>query len=84
MSNLTGVKKWTVNAEKCFKFWANQGTDCSICIRVCPYNKDYSKWYYRVGRWLAGTRLRRLMFKLDVQMNFGQRRVAKWWWSWAG
>ena len=30
----------------------------SICIRVCPFNKDFSKWYHRIGRRLAGTRLR--------------------------
>ena len=43
ISHLKGVKKWTINARQCFTFWANQGTDCSICIRVCPYNKDFSK-----------------------------------------
>ncbi|MBN8590352.1 MAG: reductive dehalogenase [Anaerolineae bacterium] len=81
ISNLVGVTKWTVNAEKCFGFWANQGTDCSICIRVCPYNKDFSKWYYRLGRRLAGTRLRRLLLWLDDALKFGQRRTAGWWWG---
>ncbi len=36
ISNLNGVKKWTTFAEKCFRFWAGQNSDCSICIRVCP------------------------------------------------
>jgi epoxyqueuosine reductase len=81
VSNLTGVKKWTINAEKCFKFWANQGTDCSICIRICPYNKDYARWYFRLGRRLAGTPLRRVMLWLDIALKFGERRVAKWWWG---
>jgi reductive dehalogenase len=81
VSNLVGVKKWTINAEKCFKFWTNQGSDCSICIRVCPYNKDFSRWYNRLGRRLAGTRLRRLMLKLDGWLRFGQRHEPRWWWS---
>jgi epoxyqueuosine reductase len=81
VSNLVGVKKWTVYAEKCFKFWANQGTDCSICIRICPYNKDYSRWYFRLGRRLAATRLRRVMLWLDVALKFGERRAPKWWWE---
>jgi epoxyqueuosine reductase len=84
ISNLVGVKKWTVNAEKCFKFWANQGTDCSICIRICPYNKDYRRWYYRLGRRLAGTRLRRVMLWLDIALKFGERRAPKWWWTQKG
>jgi reductive dehalogenase len=80
ISTLDGVKKWTVDPEKCFKFWAAQGTDCSICIRVCPYNKDFSKPIYRFGRMLAGTGLRRLMLWLDVRLGFGKREKPGAWW----
>lgn len=81
VSNLVGVKKWTVNADKCFKFWTNQGTDCSICIRVCPYNKDMSKIHNRLWRWLAGTPLRALALWLDKKLKYGERKTASWWWS---
>ncbi|HXH60500.1 MAG TPA: reductive dehalogenase [Fimbriimonadaceae bacterium] len=81
VSNLKGVKKWTVHPEKCFRFWANQGTDCSICIRVCPYNRDFSKWHNRMWRWLAGTSFRRLALKWhDVSRN-SERKKSSWWWS---
>ena len=79
-SNLKGVRKWNTDGEKCFRFWANQNSDCSICIRVCPYNKIYAKWIYRIGRFLAGTRLRRWMLKLDIWLGYGKRKTAKWWW----
>ena len=79
-SNIKGVRKWSVDGEKCFSFWIGQNSDCSICIRVCPYNKDYTKWWVRVGRRLAGTSLRRLMLWLDVKLGFGQRMPPKWWW----
>ena len=58
-----------------------QNSDCSICIRVCPYNKDYSKWYTRLGSRLAGTRLRGLMLRLDSAMGYGQRMRARQWWN---
>ena len=80
-SNLVGVKKWSVDAEKCFGFWVGQNSDCSICIRVCPYNKDFSKWWNRVGRWLAGTWLRKWMLRVDAALGFGGRRTASWWWA---
>ncbi len=80
ISHLKGVKKWTINAKQCFKFWANQGTDCSICIRVCPYNKDFSKWHNRVWRWLLGNRGRRLALWLDRKLKYGRRKKAGWWW----
>ncbi|MEM7118705.1 MAG: reductive dehalogenase [Chloroflexota bacterium] len=80
-SNLIGVRKWSVDGEKCFGYWAAQNSDCSICIRVCPYNKDYSKWYYRLGRDLAGTRWRNVMLNLDVRMGYGERMKPKKWWE---
>ena len=80
-SNIKGVVKWSVNGEKCFGYWAAQNSDCSICIRVCPYNKDYSKWYHRVGSRLANSRLRGLMLWLDNRMGYGERMKPKLWWK---
>jgi epoxyqueuosine reductase len=34
-----GVFKWLTNGENCYKFWCEQGNDCSICIKVCQFNK---------------------------------------------
>lgn len=39
ISNIQGIKKWTIDAEKCFSFWAAQGTECGLCLKVCPFNK---------------------------------------------
>ena len=80
-SNLKGVRKWTVNGEKCFGYWAAQNSDCSICIRVCPYNKDYSKRHHRIGRWLAGTQMRGFILWLDCALGYGQRMKPKSWWQ---
>jgi epoxyqueuosine reductase len=80
-SNLRGVKKWTVDAEKCFRFWVNQNTDCSICIRVCPFNRDYRRWYHRAWRRLAGSPLRRLALWLDDRLCSRERRKSGWWWN---
>jgi epoxyqueuosine reductase len=80
VSNLNGVKKWTTWAEKCFRFWAGQNSDCSICIRVCPYNRDFSKWGNRLWMKLAGTPLRRIMLQLDVWFFERNRQSSKVWW----
>lgn len=80
-SSFSGIRKWTVNAEKCFKFWVKMNTDCAICIRVCPYNKDYSKWWNRLGIRLANSPLRRLMLWLDNKLGFGKRMKPNDWWE---
>lgn len=38
-SNNFGVRKYYINPEKCFKFWAENNADCSTCITVCPFSE---------------------------------------------
>jgi len=35
-----GVMRWVINREECYKFWRKAGTDCAVCIYVCPYSKS--------------------------------------------
>ena len=49
ISNNPGVKKWCIDAEKCFAFWAKNGGDCGSCIASCPYNK-IDEWHHGVAR----------------------------------
>jgi reductive dehalogenase len=35
-----GVMKWALNREECYRFWRKAGTDCAVCIYVCPYSKS--------------------------------------------
>jgi ferredoxin len=79
-SNIRGVRKWTVDAEPCFRFWSNQNSDCSICVRVCPFNRDFSGFWPRAWRWLAGTRLRRLALALSDLLAPGKRVSPGAWW----
>lgn len=79
-SNIRGVRKWTVDAEPCFRFWSNQNSDCSICVRVCPFNRDFSRFWARAWRWLAGTRLRRLALALSDLLAPGKRVSPGAWW----
>ena len=33
-----GIRRWKLNAETCFDYWGKVGTDCDICMRVCPWS----------------------------------------------
>ena len=83
-SNIVGVRKWSVDAEKCFQYWVNQGTECGICIRVCPYNKDPARLvirlYHRLWLSLAASPFRKLALWLDIKLGFGGRlRPNEYW-----
>lgn len=78
-STINGVQKWSINPEKCFKYWTSINTDCSVCIRVCPYNRG-ARWYDVIWRYFAGTFLRKMMLNLDVKFKRGKRKRPKDWW----
>ena len=37
-SQISGVEKWTTNVENCYSLWRKYGTDCGICMAVCPFS----------------------------------------------
>jgi reductive dehalogenase len=80
-SGLKGVRKWSVDGEACFGYWSKINSDCAICVRVCPWTRDYSKWWNRLWRRLAGTRLRGLALRLDDRIGGGHRLKPTTWWS---
>jgi ferredoxin len=34
-----GVIKWKLDQQKCYSYWHVNGTDCGICMAVCPWTK---------------------------------------------
>jgi epoxyqueuosine reductase len=37
ISNRKGILRWTVNVEKCYLFWSENGADCCNCVASCPW-----------------------------------------------
>jgi len=80
-SGLKGVNKWSVDGEACFGYWSKINTDCAICVRICPWTRDYSKSWNRLWRRLAGTGLRSYLLKLDDRLGGGRRLKPNDWWA---
>ena len=77
-SAIKGVRKWTSDAQKCFGFWAKLASDCAICMRVCPFNRDFSKTRHKLWLKLALSPLRKLALWLDRGRG-GRTKPSKWW-----
>ena len=80
VSNISGVKKWTIDGERCFSYWAKINTDCAVCIRVCPFTRDYTRSLNRLWLRLANSRFRRLALYLDTKQKRGRRVASTKWW----
>ncbi len=74
-SNNPGAEKWFVNPETCYGFWIENGSDCSNCIRSCPYNKQDGilhrtvLWVVRHFPWLN-----RLVLRFDDLIGYGKQK----------
>ena len=49
-SKENGVMKWVLNREECYRFWRKAGTDCAVCIFVCPYSKPANTFHNFIRR----------------------------------
>ncbi|MGD8536375.1 MAG: reductive dehalogenase domain-containing protein [Candidatus Aminicenantes bacterium] len=45
-----GVLKWVLNREECYRFWRKAGTDCAVCISVCPFSKPDNSFHNLIRR----------------------------------
>lgn len=79
---VNGVKKWKINAETCFDYWAKVGTDCSICMGICPYSRPNRTVHKLARRLLRHSSLAQSIFPRFDNLIYGQRwkprPVSKW------
>jgi reductive dehalogenase len=45
-----GALKWKLNEDSCFEYWSKVGTDCSICMAVCPFSRP-DRLLHKIVRW---------------------------------
>ncbi|MHB1006844.1 MAG: 4Fe-4S dicluster domain-containing protein [Chloroflexota bacterium] len=38
-TEVRGARKWALDAERCYRYWHEAGSDCGICISVCPWSR---------------------------------------------
>lgn len=72
-----GAERWLLDPDKCFRYWNVAGTDCGICLAVCPYSHPDS-FFHNLTRW--GIRhsgfLRRVALRMD-DLFYGRKPRRK-------
>jgi len=77
-----GVEKWKLCEDSCFDYWAKVGTDCNICMAVCPYSRP-DRSIHRPMRWMvARSPIARILFPYVDNLVYGRkwrsRGVPSW------
>ena len=80
--NNAGVLQWQLDHKKCLEFWSKAGTNCGICLRVCPFNKgdgklhDIARFFIRNAPWMN-----RFLIGLDDAMGYGRFKKPEGFWQ---
>jgi ferredoxin len=48
--DVRGVMKWPTHVERCYSYWRAAGTDCGICMAVCPFSHKNNRFHNLVRR----------------------------------
>lgn len=48
-SDIRGVEKWPTRVGQCYRFWRTAGTDCGVCMAVCPFSHR-NNWFHNTIR----------------------------------
>ena len=74
---VNGTLRWKLNGETCHDFWAKVGTDCNICMRVCPYRHDRSFPHKVITEAVARNQNARRLFLYMDDLFYGRKPQAK-------
>ncbi len=47
---IDGAVRWRIDSNRCFQYWNVVGTDCGVCMSVCPYSHP-DNWAHNLIRW---------------------------------
>jgi len=78
--NNGGALQWQVDHKKCVSYMTEVGTNCGICIKVCPFNKgkakihNVSRWFIKNLNWTDP-----MFIWLDDALGYGNTNTDEFW-----
>jgi len=74
---VNGTRRWKLNAETCFDYWGKVGTDCNVCMRVCPWSHANTFPHKLIRAMITRNRYSRHLFKLMDDIFYGKKPKPK-------
>jgi len=70
---VNGTLRWKLNAETCFDYWGRIGTDCNLCMRVCPWSHPRTLPHRLITELVIRNRIARRLFSFMDDVFYGKR-----------
>jgi ferredoxin len=78
-----GYEHWPTDIEKCtgMRVGNQKGSGCGTCVKVCPWNKPYTRVHRAVGWTVRHSGLARSVATwADDFLGYGKARPENKWW----
>ncbi len=72
-----GVLKWILNREECYRYWRKVGTDCAMCMYVCPYSKPVNLFHNFIRALAAKSSLAQSISVWGDDFFYGKKPAQK-------
>lgn len=76
-SVVNGTLRWKLNDETCFDYWGRIGTDCNICMRVCPWSHARTFPHKVIVELIARNKNARRLFSIMDDIFYGKSPKSK-------
>jgi reductive dehalogenase len=70
---VNGTLRWKLNAETCFDYWGRIGTDCCLCMRVCPWSHPRTLPHRWITELVARNQIARRTFSPMDDLFYGKK-----------
>jgi reductive dehalogenase len=70
---VNGTLRWKLNAETCFDYWGRIGTDCCLCMRVCPWSHPRTLPHRLITELVARNQVARRIFSPMDDLFYGKK-----------
>lgn len=74
---VNGTLRWKLNAETCFDYWGTVGTDCNVCMRVCPWSHANTFPHRIIRALITRNRYARRVFSIMDDIFYGRKPRPK-------
>lgn len=77
-----GSLRWKLNDNTCFEYWGKVGTDCNVCMKVCPWSHARTFPHKLIVEMIARNSITRRVFSIMDDIFYGRipkpKKAPRW------
>ncbi len=83
-TEVNGSLRWVIDTDTCHEYWHKIGTDCAICMRVCPWSHAKTLPHKLITEAVSRNSISRTLFARMDDLFYGVKPPVKSPPAWAG